>query len=930
MADGSFFYAFLDPEYFETIERYQPDAQYLDIVKRHVDDSWHFKPGGYWTHCWREASRTRLEQGWKIHLAAAEETAQEVLERTVPVLVGFKVAFKFCADPTMLRLSLNKNAPRTGAGKFVTVYPDTEADFKTQLEALHEATRDLWGPYLLTDRPYNGSKVVFYRYGTHWAREQVNHRGQRLSGMLAPDGTFVEDERVPVFKTPAWVKDPFPPAPAPVKARPAAPAPKAEAPDSAPTRPAPAAKKGAGTLLNNRYRVESAFKFNTSGGIYAGTDTQTGAAVVIREARPLTSKDPDKDEAFQLLAKQARILQRLGDTGLTPRFVDLFQHWEHRFLVEEKLDAETLWGYAIGFSRASPDLRVSHFFTRMRDTVLKIARGLKTIHEHGVVLRDLTRSNIMFTSDQQVKFIDLEFAFELDRDEPFVRSWTDGHSSPEQRRWERPKPGDDCYSLGAMILDQIVFTAPGLDINREGILQSFKQSLEDYHLPLEVYDIVLGLLEQDPAKRWDTDRVIAAFSAIPVPQHDAPLVPMGDVPPPRAPPPEGRRAEIANTLEGISRFILAKADYSRTDRLWPTQGTVYGTNPLNLDYGAAGTAAFLQRQNGQVPAPVVDWMLQRLEGQGHRYPPGLYSGLGGIAMVLQEIGQTAAAREAMETAARSELLHQKSDLYWGDAGWGLANLHFWRHTGEEKYLTRASEAAEYLLSTKQESAKGASWVTDGETRLGFGHGQAGVALFLIYLAQVKQDARYLDTAVKALDFEIAHCQVLSNMLLWYPHVDARPSEPKSPHMRFGTSGIGTSMVRAYVATGETRLRAFADRCANTVSDRHSNKLWFNYGISGYGEFLLDMYRLLGGEEYLNCAHFLAEGILPHRIEREEGIAFASEELFRISCDLGGGSAGIGMFLHRLLHPEQPRFMMLDELLVSNAAGAKGPGLRTGS
>jgi serine/threonine protein kinase/rhamnogalacturonyl hydrolase YesR len=888
MSEGSFFSTYLDPEYYEPLERYKPSSEYLQLVQRYVDSTWKISRGGYWTRCFPE-NAVHLEHGWKIHLAASTMTAVELLERTLPVLVRSRLAFKFCADPDMLALSLNKNAPRTGAGKFVTIYPDSEEDFKKYAEELYQATGELWGPFLLTDRPYKDSKVVFYRYGTHWALERVNERGQRESGMRAPDGSWVSDDRRPYFALPSWVKDPF-----------------------AGWKSGKAASGGSGMLLNNRFRVEGALKFNASGGIYRGTDTQTGAPVILREARPLTCKDPKKEETFLLLEKEARILQKLEPTGYTPRYVDLFMHWEHMFLVQEKLDAESLWGYAIGFSRTSAEQRASHFFTRMRDTVKKIALALKSIHEHGVVLRDLTRSNIMFTKDHQVKFIDLEFAYEMDREEAYVRSWTDGHSSPEQRRWEKPKPGDDCYSLGAMILDQIVFTAPGLDLNREGILRSFRQSLEDYHLPMAIYEIVLGLLEPDPSRRWDIDRLIAAFDSIPVPEHDAPLIPTGQLAPPLPPPPASLRPEIEQTIEGISRFILAKTDYSRNDRLWPARPGIYSTNPLSLEYGAAGIAYFLHRQNGGLPPEVIKWMLKQQER--HICPPGLFSGWSGIALVLQELGQHEAASKAMEDASKSELLHKEFDLFWGDSGWGLANLHFWRNTGEEKYLTRALEVGEYLMRTKQENSDGVYWLANNEKRLGLGHGQVGAALFLIYLSKARPGEGFLETAIKAVDFEIAHCQYLDDVLLWYPHVDARASDPKSPHMRYGTAGVGTVVLRAYLASGEPRLRKFAERCANTVTDRHTNKLWYNYGMAGYGEYLLDMYRLLGDERYLNWAYFQAEGLLPHRIYKEEGIAFAAEELFRISCDLAGGSAGIGLFLHRLLRPEQPHFLLRDELL----------------
>ncbi|RYZ40044.1 MAG: hypothetical protein EOO71_17645 [Myxococcaceae bacterium] len=881
------FHTFLDPEYYESLERHQPSAEYLEVVKPQLDSSWKIISGGYWTRCL--PTESHREHGWKIHLSAAAGTAVELLQRAVPVLVAGRLTFKFCSDPSMLRLSLNKNAPRTGAGKFVTVYPDTEEEFKTLAEQLYEATAGLWGPFLLTDRPYKDSKVVFYRYGTHWADERINLSGQRVPGMTGPDGVWGPDERRPYFSLPKWVKDPF-----------------------AGWKPRQAAPASGDVRLNQRYRVESALKFNATGGIYQALDTQTGEHVVLREARPLTARDPGQEETFLLLEKEARILKKLEPTGYTPRFVDLFRHWEHLFLVQEKLSAESLWGYAIGFSRGSADQRVGEFFTRIRESVTKLVLALKAIHTSGIVIRDLTRNNILFTADHQIKIIDLEFAYEMDRDEPHVRSWTNGHSSPQQRRWERPTPADDCYSLGAIILDQIVFTAPGLDLNREGILRSFRQSLEDYHLPLELLEIVSGLLEPELARRWDLERVLSTLADIAVPNHDAPLMSSGQATPPGPPPPAVLHAEITQALEGMSRFILAKADYARNDRLWPDRGGVFNTNPLNLDSGAAGIAAFLFRQNGVVPTEVTDWMAKQL--RRHASPPGLFMGLSGTALVLHELGQHELARKAMEDAASSSLLGQEFDLFWGGAGWGLANLHFWRNTGDAKYLRQALDVADHLLSTKKETARGVCWETNQQQRLGLFHGQSGPALFFAYLSKAQTDARFLETAVKAIDFEISHRQEVGDVLLWFPHADAKPGEPKSPHMRHGTTGVGTAVLRLYLATGESRLRRFADQCANTVRDRHTNKLWYNYGLSGYGEFLLDMYRLLEDERYLHWACYLAEALLPHRIPKQEGLAFPAEELIRVSCDLGGGMAGMGMFLHRLLHPHQPHFLLNDELL----------------
>jgi hypothetical protein len=75
-----------------------------------------------------------------------------------------------------------------------------------------------------------------------------------------------------------------------------------------------------------------------------------------------------------------------------------------------------------------------------------------------------------------------------------------------------------------------------------------------------------------------------------------------------------------------------------------------------------------------------------------------------------------------------------------------------------------------------------------------------------------------------------------------------------------------------------------------------------------------MYQLLGEEEYLNDAFHHAEGLLPYRVTEGRGTAFPGTNMFRICSDFGEGTAGIGLFLHRLLNPATPRLLMLDHLL----------------
>jgi hypothetical protein len=76
-----------------------------------------------------------------------------------------------------------------------------------------------------------------------------------------------------------------------------------------------------------------------------------------------------------------------------------------------------------------------------------------------------------------------------------------------------------------------------------------------------------------------------------------------------------------------------------------------------------------------------------------------------------------------------------------------------------------------------------------------------------------------------------------------------------------------------------------------------------HGLAGLGNALLDLWDFGLGERSLEEAWRVASGILLFRIERDEGLAFPGEQAIRESTDFATGSAGICLFLHRLLHAD---------------------------
>lgn len=887
-----FAYSFLNAEYYESLNHYKPNAEYRDLVESLVSDGWEMDIRGFWTHSVPSGFRF-VQQGWKIHISAVAWTARETLERTVPLLAERGIAFKFTSDDVMLRISLSKNWSRSGAGKFMTIYPRSEEEFLELLPPLHEKTADLRGPFILSDRPYKDSRVVFYRYGEHVSRQRVEATGFLTPLIEAPDGSWIREERPGYFRLPAWVSDPV-------------------------TAQSPLTTPGAdGVLLHDRYKVRAALRFGAIGGIYGATDTHTGREVVIREARPLLGTNQGESDCFELVRKEARILQKLGPTGLLPEFIDLFQEWEHLFLVQERIQAESLWGYAINFYFGHADESPVESFSRFRETALKIIVALRTMHAHDIVLRDLTRNNTLVTPDGRIRFIDLEFAYEVGAEDSILWVQTPGYASPEQLRSNHPTFQDDYYSLGVLLLDIMTFNASGLDLNREGILEALDLVLRDLRLPAELSTLVRGLTEGDPAQRWDLDRAESFLLSMPEPQDHTPLFHHLGCVPDTLRPSRDLRPAVRETMEGVARFIQDKTRVGREDTLWPSSPDVFHTNPVSLQYGAAGTAFFLLRAEGKVSDEVLDWIVRRAEASP--CPPGLARGLAGVALLLLEAGRVDQALRLLATASQSPLLEQEHGLYFGGSGFGLAQLHFWHHLGSARYLEEAVKVGRRLAEKANRVPEGVTWGMPERSIHGLFEGPSGVALFLLHLAAATEEGQFLELALEAIRFDLAYKQELGTHLLWFPYTNAHPSEPKSPHLWFGSAGIGAVLLRAYVVTGDPELRAIADRCAATVSERYTNKLWYDFGLAGFGELLLDFYTYLGDEKYLNTAFYLAEALLPHRVQRPEGCAFLGQDHYRICCDLGWGAAGIGVFLQRLLEPATPRLLMIDSLLKARSA-----------
>ncbi|MFY9823013.1 MAG: class III lanthionine synthetase LanKC [Thermoanaerobaculia bacterium] len=885
MSRASFLNVFTNPIFFETIDHYKVnEADFLVPVGRLLREEWNFQRKEVWFNCTPPEDRDLPMQGWKIHVSSSLGNALDILNAVVPILYEQGVSFKFALDSFILSLMNGKLWGRQGAGKFITIYPMDEQNFIFLLRDLHEVTKTFEGLYILSDRRYKDSKVLFYRYGGIRPLSVSNEKGEEVSMLVSPTGERVPDERKPFFYVPDWARDPF----------------EEDFKDDSSHQD----EEGRIALKEGRYLVKNVIGFSNSGGVYIADDTETGEEVIIKEARPFVTFSED---AISLLKKEYRLLSLFAGEDICPRPIDLFQDWEHYFLVQELINGLQLRAFSTSNNitlKTNPTREDTiKFFADFKQIFIQLARILQVLHEKNVVFADISPSNIIILSDPlRVRLIDFEAAYLIGVDTPALL-FTLGFAHGDQMYGEASRFESDYFALGAMMH---YFLAPINEIFGIAPRSRFtfvKAVVEDIGFPQEVYEMIAALLDNAPEKRPKPSQVIRIL------EQDYEL---------RAPSflVDDTHPAYQQYIDGICEYCTALAEYERKDRLFPAYAAVFDTNPLSLAYGACGVAHAIRAMGKEVPERVVDWILQPTSDRD-TYPPGLYIGLAGIAWTVLDLGRRETAQRILALSHNHPLAQQSFDLFHGVAGAGLANLKFFLELKDELYLTKAIAAGELLIKSRREGDKGLYWTSEDQVPLGLAHGPSGISLFLLYLYFACGREEFLDSGIRALDYDLnSGVATRDGGLSWRRYDDE--ASIIYPYWRFGSAGIGMALVRYYSLLGDERYRDPIEKIFLDLNRKYAVYPGLFIGLAGVGETLLDFHRFTGEARFQQAAYRIATGLSFFRIERDEGLAFPGDGLIKICCDLATGSAGVGRFFHRLIHGG-PTPMVLDELLVERCS-----------
>ncbi|MBT2392064.1 class III lanthionine synthetase LanKC [Streptomyces sp. ISL-1] len=822
-------------------------AALYEAVRRELPDGWQRHRSGDWL-AFRPLDSALPSQGWKIHISACLDNAEKVLAQVWDYCVPRSIAFKCMPSRYLLHTRNAKYADRAASGKFLTVYPADDDQCRTIAEDLDRLLAGEPGPYILSDLRW-GAGPVHVRYGSFTERHCYDDQGELRPAVEDDKGRLVPDRREPTFHPPDWVTLPeF-------------------------LEPHLTARS-ATTLTGIPYRFERALHFSNGGGVFVGRDLRTDEQVVLKEARPHAGLAADEADAVTRLERERDALRRLSGLRCTPEVRDWFTLGDHSFLVMEFIEGRPLnsiFAHRHPLIEADPSPERLAEYTQWAMRVHRLVEdAVSAIHARGVAFNDLHLFNIMLSEDESsVVLLDFEASAVDDVNRRQVIA-NPGFVAPADRRGFDV----DRYALACLRIALFLPLTSLFAVDRAKAAHLAEIAAQQFPVPRDFLQEAV-------------DEILRG--------HRSTRIPEG---PPRGGTDPYLPVELADwprSRDSMVRAILASASPEREDRLFPGDIAQFATagGGANFAYGAAGVLYALA-ETGAEPAPEAEeWLLRAAKTPASGSPLGFYDGLSGIAWVLDRLGHRQRALDLIDTITSQNWQDIAPDLHSGLAGLGLALDSLATSTGESALRDKALQCAG--LAADKAGAPSSGTAGAGDPRAGLLHGATGTALLHLRLYEATGDHALLDLAAEALRRDLARCLRGVGGAL---QVDE--GWRTMPYLGAGSVGIGMVLDDYLVHRADEEF----EKARGEIVQAAQAKFYAQPGLfRGAAGMVLHLSRTTTGGPGTHAADLrrqidsLSWGAIPY----QGHLAFAGEQMMRLSMDLSTGTAGCLLALGSALH-----------------------------
>ncbi|MBE1555608.1 lanthionine synthetase LanC family protein [Sporosarcina limicola] len=775
---------------------------------------------------------------WKIHISSTIDNHEEVLKIAANYCIKNEINFKFTADLDKFREINGKATNRASHGKFIVLYPP-EDSILTVLEDLHYKTKVFEGPYILSDKPYKDSKILFYRYGEFIPIRRVSERGTTETFIKNNENKLVQDMRVPYYRIPEWVED----LNVPIKTE----------------------KE---SLFLSKYKPKEALQFSSSGGIYLVEDQVEKQWIAI-EARQYSALDYAGFYAPERLEREKDFLIQLEKTGITPKVSDFILEHGNGYLVEEKIEGKSLRVYTYTknplISLERDVSKIKKYYENILDIFNQLIEKIGIIHEHGIAIYDISDANVILEEKEDgsfnVRIIDLEHSMFLDETEE-LRVDTIGYRSKEKNLVKKDL---DKIMLIGMVMIYPINNLYELDETKKIALLEWAQENAPFLLD-EYVDILLN--------HFKTQGLISHRTKSSTKYKGTDLI------------------ELTSSILGLFDFSSKEKGY-----YIPADPHIFNTNPFSISHGIYGIlfGIYQTYRNLDEPTPVLleEISLEVFEREFSsikNLPRNLLIGSSGIVVYLLKIDLIDEARILYkEVAAHPAPL--LNDLFYGKAGLVIMHLYYWMKTKDTKSKEQAKALSDQMIEG------------DELEYSGLYEGKAGVSLALLLTYVVTGERKYLEESEKILKevLDMLYTNKIGNLTINRKKKGSGESV-ESAFLFNGLSGVGMLLISFYRITRNPEHKNYLDKIAKSLEHKIQYFPGLMRGLAGVADFLISYYQLVeeDPEVYESIEGKISTFRLFEVFSEHEGksLGFPGEQSLKIAHDFYTGSMGIVSVISR--------------------------------
>ncbi|XP_068195654.1 serine/threonine-protein kinase PLK4 isoform X2 [Antennarius striatus] len=235
--------------------------------------------------------------------------------------------------------------------------------------------------------------------------------------------------------------------------------------------------------------------------VYRAKSVKSGLEVAIKT---IDKKAMHKAGMVQRVTNEVEIQCRLKH----PSILELYNYFEdsnYVYLVLEMCHNGEM-------SRYLKERKVPFSEDEARHFMHQIVKGMLYLHTHGILHRDLTLSNLLLTSNMNIKIADFGLAtqLKLPNEKHFTMCGTPNYISPEVATRSAHGLESDVWSLGCMFY-AFLMGRPPFDTDTVKHTLS-KVVLGEYEMPghvsLEAQDLIHQLLQKNPTQRPSLSAVL--------------------------------------------------------------------------------------------------------------------------------------------------------------------------------------------------------------------------------------------------------------------------------------------------------------------------------------------------------------------------------------------------------------------------------------